>query len=84
MNWQVGLYVAAIVVPLVAFLVEILGLRHFGKRNARIATAAVGLSFVLSLTGFVDYFGFEAKGVFSERRIKQESLAHVKSEASRD
>ena len=84
MNWQVGLYLAAILAPLIAFLVEILGLRALGKHNGRIATAAVGMSFVLSLIGFVDYFGFEARGVFSEHRVKQESLSDLKSDSARN
>ena len=65
MNWQVGLYVAAVLIPLAAFAVQLLGIRVFGRFNALIATGAIGLSCLLSLIGFVDYFLFEAEGVFA-------------------
>jgi proton-translocating NADH-quinone oxidoreductase chain L len=55
MNWQVGLYVAAVLIPLAAFVIEAVFIRFLGKFNAYIATAAIGTSFVLSLVGFVDY-----------------------------
>src|SRR5438132_8752729 len=65
MSWQVGLYVAAVLLPLAAFAVEILGIRLLGRLNAYIATGAIVAAFVLSLYGFVAYFGFSAEGVFS-------------------
>jgi proton-translocating NADH-quinone oxidoreductase chain L len=64
MNWQVGLYVAAILIPLVAFAIEAVFIRFLGKMNAYLATTAIGLSFVLSLVGFIDFTiesGFFAK-----------------------
>ena len=54
-DWQVGLYVAAVLIPLAAFAIEAVFIRFLGKMNAYVATAAIGLSFVLSLVGFVDY-----------------------------
>jgi proton-translocating NADH-quinone oxidoreductase chain L len=55
MSWQVGLYVAAVLIPLVAFAIEAVFIRFLGKMNAYLATTAIGLSFVLSLVGFVEY-----------------------------
>src|SRR5262249_35160977 len=55
MSWQAGLYVAAVLIPLAAFAIEVLFIRFLGKMNAYVATAAIGLSFVLSLIGFIDY-----------------------------
>src|SRR4051794_28274071 len=57
MSWQVGLYVAAVLIPLAAFAVEAVFIRFLGHWNAYIATAAIGLSCVLSFVGFVDYCG---------------------------
>ena len=72
MDWQVGLYVAAVLLPLLAFLIQFLGLRPLGRLNAYIATGAIGLAFVLSLVGFFSYFVLNAEGVFVER----EHIAH--------
>jgi proton-translocating NADH-quinone oxidoreductase chain L len=55
MSWQVGLYVAAVLIPLLAFAMETMFIRILGRMNAYLATAAIGLSFVLSLVGFVEY-----------------------------
>src|SRR5277367_1198964 len=55
MSWQVWLYVAAVLIPLAAFAIEAVFIRFLGKMNAYVATAAIGLSFVLSLVGFLDY-----------------------------
>lgn len=65
MSWQVGLYVAAVLIPLAAFTVELLFIRQLKRWNAYIATAAVGLSFLLSLVGFAEYYFIESQGVFS-------------------
>ena len=65
MSWQVGLYTAAVLIPLAAFAIELLFIRILGRLNALIATGAILLSFALSLVGFVDYFFVEAHGVFS-------------------
>ena len=65
MSWQVGLYVAAVLIPLVAFVIELLGGRLLKRNNAYIATGAIGLSFVLSLVGFVEYFFVEARSQVS-------------------
>ena len=64
MSWQVGLYVAAVLIPLAAFVVAMSAGRWLGRRVALVATGAIGLSFSLSLIGAVAYFG-EARGVFS-------------------
>jgi proton-translocating NADH-quinone oxidoreductase chain L len=54
-HWQGRPYVAAVLVPLLAFVVERLGGRRLGHRNAYLATGAIGVSFALSLLGFVLY-----------------------------
>ena len=58
MIWQVGLYVAAVLIPLAAFAVEAIFIRQLKHLNAYIATGAIGMSCLLSLIGFVDYFVF--------------------------
>ena len=68
MSWQVGLYVAAVLIPLAAFTIELLFLRQLKRFNAWIATGAVGLSCLLSLIGFADYYLIEAEGVFAEHQ----------------
>jgi proton-translocating NADH-quinone oxidoreductase chain L len=70
MTWQVGLYVAAVFLPLAAFVVEILGIRILRRLNAYLATAAIATSFVLSLIGFLSYFS-TAQGVFGHHPIRQ-------------
>jgi proton-translocating NADH-quinone oxidoreductase chain L len=67
MSWQVGLYVAAVLIPLGAFAIELVGIRLLGRLNAYLATGAIALSCILSLVGFIDYFFVEARGVFAER-----------------
>lgn len=52
-HWQGWLYVAAVLVPLAAFTVELLGGRLLKRLNAYIATGAIGFSCVLSLIGLV-------------------------------
>jgi proton-translocating NADH-quinone oxidoreductase chain L len=71
MSWQVGLYVAAVFLPLIAFVIEILGIRLLGRLNAYIATGAIALAFVLSLIGFVAYFS-QVQGVFTHHAVPQE------------
>ncbi len=56
MKWQVGLYVAAVFLPLIAFTIQILFIRALGRLNAYIATGAIAGCFVLSLIGFGAYF----------------------------
>jgi len=73
MSWQVGLYVAAVFIPLIAFTVEFLFIRYLGRLNAKIATGAIGLCFALSLIGFVDYFFVEASGVFAHHAAPAEA-----------
>ena len=55
-HWQAGLYIAAVLLPLAAFLVEFIGIRILKRLNAYIATGAIGLACVLSLIGFCNYF----------------------------
>lgn len=72
MSWQVGVYVAAVFLPLAAFLIEFLGIRILGRKNAYIATGAIGLAFVLSLVGFITYFA-SAEGVFAPHAAASET-----------
>ena len=55
MYWQVGLYAAAVLIPLAAFAVEAIFIRQLKRYNAYLATGAIGLSCVLALIGFIDY-----------------------------
>jgi proton-translocating NADH-quinone oxidoreductase chain L len=59
-DWQVGLYVAAVLIPLAAFTVEAIFIRQLKRLNANIATVAIGVSCLLSLIGFIDYYAVEA------------------------
>ena len=61
MSWQVGLYVAAVLIPLAAFLVAMAAGRWPGGRVALISTGAIGVSFTLSLIGAIAYLA-EARG----------------------
>jgi proton-translocating NADH-quinone oxidoreductase chain L len=63
MSWQAGLYVAAVLIPLTAFAIQLIGVRLLGRINALLATGAIGLSFLLSALGFFQYFFVEAEGV---------------------
>jgi proton-translocating NADH-quinone oxidoreductase chain L len=63
MSWQVVLYVAAVLIPLAAFAVEVIFIRQLKRHNATIATGAIGFSCLLSLIGFLDY-GFQTSGFF--------------------
>ncbi len=51
MSWQVGLYVAAVLIPLAAFAVEAIFIRQLKNTNALIATGAIGLSCLLCCRG---------------------------------
>ncbi|MGP0062312.1 MAG: NADH-quinone oxidoreductase subunit L [Isosphaeraceae bacterium] len=70
MSWQVGLYVAAVLIPLAAFTVEAIFIRQLKRLNAYIATGAIFLSFILSFVGFVNYFGFTAPWGESESHVE--------------
>ena len=50
-NWQGWLYVAAVLIPLAAFAIELLFIRVLKRFNAYLATAAIASSFVLSAVG---------------------------------
>jgi proton-translocating NADH-quinone oxidoreductase chain L len=56
-HWQGWLYAAAVLIPLAAFLVQILGLKALGARAAWLAMAAIAASFGLSVAGLIVYFG---------------------------
>src|SRR5689334_5266197 len=56
MKWQVGLYAAAVLLPLAAFAIEVIFIRQLKRLNAYLATGAIGLSCLLSLVGFIDYY----------------------------
>ena len=43
MSWQVGLYVAAVLIPLAAFVIQVVGIRLLGRLNAYVATGAIAL-----------------------------------------
>ncbi len=52
-NWQGWLYVAAVLIPLAAFVIEVLFVRVLKRLNAYIATGAILASFALSVVGLV-------------------------------
>ncbi|MBX6316121.1 MAG: hypothetical protein IRY99_24895, partial [Isosphaeraceae bacterium] len=54
-DWQGWLYVAAVLIPLGAFTIELLLGRWLRHLNAYIATAAIATSCILSLIGLVSY-----------------------------
>lgn len=84
MSWQVGLYTAAVLIPLAAFAIELIFIRVLGRLNAYIATGAIGLSFLLSLVGFLDYFLVEAHGVFEPHHAEVEVHANTEPGAAHD
>ena len=84
MSWQVGLYVAAVLIPLAAFAVQLLAGKYLKRLNAYIATGAIAASFVLSLVGFVSYFVFEAKGVFAHHGEAHAEAAPGEAEHAAD
>jgi len=64
-NWQGWLYVAAVLIPLAAFVVEILAGRWLKHLNAYIATGAIATSCLLSMVGFVSYL-YNAPEILSQ------------------
>src|SRR6185437_11522771 len=54
--WHLGLYVAAVLIPLAAFAVQAIFARQLKRLNAYVATGAIVASFFLSLIGFGEYF----------------------------
>ena len=68
-DWHVGLYVAAVLIPLAAFAVQAIFIRQLKRFNAYIATGAIMLSCFLSLIGFVEYFSTAPWG--------EETVAHA-------
>ncbi|QDV33528.1 NADH-quinone oxidoreductase subunit L [Tautonia plasticadhaerens] len=55
-QWQGWLYVAAVLIPLGAFVVQILGIRRTRHANALIATVAIAISLLLSMVGLGSYW----------------------------
>ncbi len=56
MSWQVGLYLAAILIPLLAFGVTAVNARRWsGRTSALVSIAAIAASLALSLVGLVAY-----------------------------
>jgi proton-translocating NADH-quinone oxidoreductase chain L len=76
-HWQGWLYVAAVLIPLGAFVVELLGGRVLRRLNAYIATGAIATSFVLSLVGLVSYLSNHPDSLHG---IHAESLAEADAE----
>ena len=82
MSWQVGLYVAAVLLPLAAFLIQIFGIRLLGRLNAYIATGAIALAFVLSLIGFLSYVAGAGSAIFAHHAPVQEGPAALEHGAA--
>ncbi len=78
MSWQVGLYVAAILIPLGSAIVLLASGRRLGAASAWVATGAVAASFVLSLVGAIAYFG-QARGYFGRLPQGTEALTWAAS-----
>ena len=77
--WQVGLYIAAVLIPLAAFTIQAIFIRQLKHFNAYIATGAIFVSFVLSFIGFVQYFAYTAPWGESEshaERHEGETASH--------
>ncbi len=70
-DWQGWLYVAAVLIPLAAFVLELLGGRWLGRLNAYIATAAIATAFVLSAIGF-GYYLAANPNIFAEHETEAE------------
>ncbi len=79
MKWQVPLYTAAVLIPLAAFIIEVLFIRQLKRLCAYLATGAIGLSFLLSLAGFVGYY-LTAEGVWTEHHAAAEAEPGVLGE----
>ncbi|HWE40741.1 MAG TPA: NADH-quinone oxidoreductase subunit L [Isosphaeraceae bacterium] len=54
-DWQVWLYVFAVLIPLAAAVIQVLFIRVLKRLNAYIATGAILTSFALSVVGFLSY-----------------------------
>jgi len=83
-DWQVGLYVAAVLIPLAAFAIEVVFIRFLGKMNAYIATGAIVASFVLSFIGLVSapssimgHHASESAKVEGEGKVNAEGDVHA-------
>jgi proton-translocating NADH-quinone oxidoreductase chain L len=63
-HWQGWLYVAAVLIPLGAFAVELIAGRILGRLNAYLATGAIVCSFALSAVGLFSYI-YTHPGIFS-------------------
>ena len=74
-DWQGWLYVAAVLIPLGAFLIELLFSRLLGRLNAYIATGAIASSCLLSAIGFFSY-SFAAPDMYSTSKHGAEAQTH--------
>jgi proton-translocating NADH-quinone oxidoreductase chain L len=70
-DWHVGLYVAAVLIPLAAFAVQAIFIRQLKQYNAYVATGAIILSCFFSLVGFGEYFRLSPWG--------EQTVAHAGS-----
>jgi proton-translocating NADH-quinone oxidoreductase chain L len=77
MSWQAGLYVAAVLIPLAAFAVELIFIRLLKQYNAYVATAAIGFACILSLIGFIDYFVVEAPWTAAHAETAEEGSREI-------
>src|SRR5262245_31547522 len=77
-HWQGWLYVAAVLIPLGAFIVELLAGRVLRRLNAYIATGAIATSSVLSLIGLASYLSSHPESL---RGLHAESPAAAEAEA---
>jgi proton-translocating NADH-quinone oxidoreductase chain L len=81
-DWHVGLYVAAVLIPLAAFAVQAIFAPQLKRINAYIATGAIVLSFFLSLVGFGEYFRLAPWGAATVTHAgAQEGGEHEAAEA---
>src|SRR5262245_1584468 len=80
-NGQGWLYVAAVLIPLVAFAIQLLFGRVLRERNAYVATGAIATSCVLSLLGFFGYMA--ASGGMPAPHHGEEAHAVEKGHAAR-
>ena len=80
-NWQGWLYVAAVLIPLGAFVIQLLGMRILGRLNAFLATAAILASFVLSVVGFVSYLN-ATPGMLAGGHVEQEIVHGPEAEGA--
>ncbi len=77
-DWQGWLYVAAVLIPLAAFVVELLFIRALKQFNAYLATGAIASSFVLSVIGLGSFL----PSLLAERETHEASSGEIEGEAT--